>query len=57
MVVGCDGDGFAEVVAGMPEEFEWPRRKIEEKCELTAEVLGPDAGQVKEVRVLHHMVR
>ena len=49
------GDDF--VVTGMPAELHWMREKIEEKYELKVEVLGPDEGQQKEVRVLNRILR
>ena len=49
------GDDF--VVVGMPSELAWMQKNIEEKYELKAEVLGPDKGQCKEVRVLNRILR
>ena len=49
------GDDF--VVVGMPKELQWMRGKIEEKYELIVKILGPDAEQSKEVRVLNRILR
>ena len=49
------GDDF--LVVGMPKELKWMQGKIEEKYELTVEVLGPDKDQCAEVRVLNRILR
>ena len=41
----------------MPHHLAWMRGKLEEKYELTVEVLGPNAGQQAEVRVLNRALR
>lgn len=49
------GDDF--VVVGMPEQLKWMRSAIDEKSELTVEVLVPGKDQVKEARVLNMIIR
>lgn len=49
------GDDF--VVIGMPDQLQWMRNGLEQKYELMVEVLGPDKGKVKEVRVLNWILR
>ena len=49
------GDDF--VVVGLPQNLKWMQERLERKYELTVEVLGPDAGQQKEVRVLNRILR
>ena len=49
------GDDF--VVVGMPKDLHWMQEPLEQKYELTAELLGPDEGQQKEVRVLNRVLR
>ena len=49
------GDDF--VVVGQPEDLKWMSNKLEKKYELTVEILGPDQGQNKEVRVLNRILR
>ena len=49
------GDDF--VVVGMPAQLKWMQDRLEEKYELTVEVLGPAKEQVKEVRVLNRIIR
>ena len=49
------GDDF--VIVGQPAALQWMRESMEKKYELTVETLGPDEGQVKEVRVLNRVLR
>ena len=49
------GDDF--VILGMPNQLNWCRKRLEEKYEVTVEVLGPDAEQCREVRVLNRILR
>merc|ERR1711884_178687 len=41
----------------MPQELKWMRQQMEEKYELTVDILGPDEGQCNEVRVLNRVLR
>ena len=45
------------VIVGQLAALQWMRENIEKKYELTVEMLGPDKGQVKEVRVLNRVLR
>lgn len=45
------------VVTGQPKDLKWMQHRLEKKYELTVEILGPDEGQKKEVRVLNGALR
>ena len=49
------GDEF--VIVGQLAALQWMRESMEKKYELTVETLGPDEGQVKEVRVFNGVLR
>ena len=49
------GDNF--VVSGQPNDLQWTRKGLDQKYELTGEVIGPDGGQNKEVRVINRILR
>ena len=49
------GDDFT--VVGSSEELEWLGKKMKERYDLKMDVLGPDQGQVPEVRILNRILR
>ena len=49
------GDDF--VVVGMSAQLKWMQDRLEDKYDLTGEVLGPAKDQVKEARVLNRTIR
>ena len=48
------GDDY--VSTGRPESFEWMRKELEKKCQVKTQVLGPNAGQQKQVKLLNRIV-
>ena len=55
MAVTVHGDDFT--CAGSTADLRWLKSKMEEKYEIACEVLGPEAGQQKEIRVLNRVIR
>ena len=44
-------------IVGALEDIRWVESEMKKKYELTVDVLGPDQGQTKEVRVLNRIPR
>ena len=55
LVMTVHGDDFTS--AGSTRDLAWLKEQFESKFEITAKVLGPEAGQEREIRVLNRVLR
>ena len=55
MVLTVHGDDFT--LGGSSASLSWMRKEFEKQWDVTAQILGPDAGQESEVRILNRIIR